>query len=704
MYRHRVPHVVHDVASLPQCLCFRTVHGPGFGSTTTKRLFQLPEHTLSDAATVAMATWTTTEDGRYGNSTMLGQATSLRPLSQSSWVYFGLATGVLRVDSVSIVNPAVDAEPVKLKTSLPRQAAPLNPVAVTTTQLRMATSLTAIRKVAFLGQNAWLLLSDMHHAIMVYAVRKDGTVVELPTHSLVCPRRIATIATSPCLPYFCITYGYVTPATMELVAVSKSHGCTRHDVPLTHKATCAEFACFGSQVAVGEKRVQYGVLRILNAETKRTNMLVEDAHFGGIQFLRWIPQQHNFVFSVGHDHTMKLWDTTKKECVLAYQLHATAPSDILVTCTAAMECTIVVSTFSKQVEKWTIGSLHHLLQSVSIERSYAIVLIQKHWRGVVLIKPKMDEIRDAASSLQKLLAALEAQESEDQSPVCVKAAKLKARVLKLEQKLKNVVDEKEYWLRRCVEYEASFATMVRRTRSNSELREMADTFANPPSKGHSPRSKHASTLVEDLTNAPSIPSMIKAKRASFRLLQCSDEECEVFTSLNRTIQTQCRAKNNVQLMWDTSPTAVLLVKKPNEPNVSRTMREVAAWLMHDKHMRVFLEPKVHDEEGLAGTVTWTDSQDWLTKQHEIDLVVSFGGDGTVMTSFDGKVRVEMKSGDTLHVRVSTFPLPSVCNLNENEDWFASVKSNLNWNQRKEMKPFFPNAAPTSSSSSVDGLE
>ncbi|ETW03655.1 hypothetical protein H310_05051 [Aphanomyces invadans] len=383
MYRHRVPHVVHDVASLPQCLCFRTVHGPGFGSTTTKRLFQLPEHTLSDAATVAMATWTTTEDGRYGNSTMLGQATSLRPLSQSSWVYFGLATGVLRVDSVSIVNPAVDAEPVKLKTSLPRQAAPLKPVAVTTTQLRMATSLTAIRKVAFLGQNAWLLLSDMHHAIMVYAVRKDGTVVELPTHSLVCPRRIATIATSPSLPYFCITYGYVTPATMELVAVSKSQGCTRQDVPLTHKATCAEFACFGSQVAVGEKRVQYGVLRILNAETKRTNMLVEDAHFGGIQFLRWIPQQHNFVFSVGHDHTMKLWDTTKKECVLAFQLHATAPSDILVTCTAAMECTIVVSTFSKQVEKWTIGSLHHLLQSVGIERSYAIVLIQKHWRGAV---------------------------------------------------------------------------------------------------------------------------------------------------------------------------------------------------------------------------------------------------------------------------------------------------------------------------------
>ncbi|RHY39060.1 hypothetical protein DYB30_012539 [Aphanomyces astaci] len=60
---------------------------------------------------------------------------------------------------------------------------------------------------------------------------------------------------------------------------------------------------------------------------------------------------------------------------------------------------------------------------------------------------------------------------------------------------------------------------------------------------------------------------------------------------------------------------------------------------------------------------------------------------SVMASFDGKMRVQMNRGDELHVRVSSFPLPSVCNLNENEDWFASVKSNLNWNQRKEIKPF-----------------
>ncbi|RHZ03751.1 hypothetical protein DYB31_013314 [Aphanomyces astaci] len=317
--------------------------------------------------------------------------------------------------------------------------------------------------------------------------------------------------------------------------------------------------------------------------------------------------------------------------------------------------------------------------------------------------------------------------------------------------------------------------------------------------------------------------------------------------------------------WTRGPKTILLVKKPNEPTVAHTMREVATWLMTAKHMRVFLEPVVHAEEGLDGTLTWMDAADWHDKQHEIDLVVSFGGDGTVlwvsslfktnvppvfsfamgslgfltpfevaryedhlsqlirggfnlslrhrlvctivraptskddsqidttanaripihalnevvvdrglgaalveldcfcddvaltkisadgiiiasptgstayslsagliclyisvpcmlftpicphtlsfrpllfhdsavlkivvpatarsssvMVSFDGKMRVQMNRGDALEVRVSPFPLPSVCNLNENEDWFASVKSNLYWNQRKEIKPF-----------------
>ncbi|RHY57014.1 hypothetical protein DYB26_001352 [Aphanomyces astaci] len=280
-----------------------------------------------------------------------------------------------QIDSVAIVLPEDD---VKRNKSLPRQ--PTKPCAATSTELRMATSLTSIRRVAFVGQNAWLLLSDMQHTILLYAIRKDGVVEsQLPTHALTCAKRVHVIATSPWLPHFCIAYG--KNAAMEVVTMAQ--GYRRQQVPLTHKPTCVEFAAMGSQVAVGEKRVQHGVVRILNVETLQTNMIVATAHFGGIQFLRWIPRHHNFVFSLGHDHTIKLWDTAKKECVVSFQVHTSAPSDVLVTCNAAMECTITVSTFAKQIEKWTIGALQHLLHSVGVEHSYAIVLIQKQWRGAL---------------------------------------------------------------------------------------------------------------------------------------------------------------------------------------------------------------------------------------------------------------------------------------------------------------------------------
>ncbi|RHZ11050.1 hypothetical protein DYB31_004923 [Aphanomyces astaci] len=381
VYRHKTPHVVHSMASLPHyCMCYRTMHGPVFGSTNSKLLYDssscLGSNVTSDVPVVAMATMA--DSASPGPTPLVhpakpSQPSPCLPENHRPRVYLGMANGVLRVDSVAIVLPEDD---VKRNTSLPRQ--PTKPCAATSTELRMATSLTSIRRVAFVGQNAWLLLSDMQHTILLYAIRKDGVVEsQLPTHALTCAKRVHVIATSPWLPHFCIAYG--KNAAMEVVTMAQ--GYRRQQVPLTHKPTCVEFAAMGSQVAVGEKRVQHGVVRILNVETLQTNMIVATAHFGGIQFLRWIPRHHNFVFSLGHDHTIKLWDTAKKECVVSFQVHTSAPSDVLVTCNAAMECTITVSTFAKQIEKWTIGALQHLLHSVGVEHSYAIVLIQKQWRG-----------------------------------------------------------------------------------------------------------------------------------------------------------------------------------------------------------------------------------------------------------------------------------------------------------------------------------
>jgi len=58
-------------------------------------------------------------------------------------------------------------------------------------------------------------------------------------------------------------------------------------------------------------------------------------------------------------------------------------------------------------------------------------------------------------------------------------------------------------------------------------------------------------------------------------------------------------------------------------------------------------------------------------------------------SFDGKNRVRLERGDCIIVRVSSFPLPSICRVNENTDWFQSMITNLNWNQRRAQKPWNP---------------
>lgn len=327
--------------------------------------------------------------------------------------------------------------------------------------------------------------------------------------------------------------------------------------------------------------------------------------------------------------------------------------------------------------------------------------------------------------------------------------------------------------------------------------------------------------------------------------------------MNRSIRTQHRSRNNVQLMWDEPPKTVLIVKKPNEPDTTDMLVRLTSWLHKEKKINVFLEPTVHNELSLSHTKTWgTKPEDWIECQSKIDFVVSLGGDGTVLwvsslfsksvppifslamgslgfltpfdaenavehltsvinggfymslrsrlvcsiyrgckereisgnlhalneividrgpsgalvelncycdgleitkiaadgiiiatptgstayslsaggsmahpsvpsmlftpicphtlsfrplifhdsatlkiefpttsrasacyVSFDGKNRVRMERGDSIVVRVSSYPLPSICRVNENQDWFESMITNLNWNQRRAQKPW-----------------
>lgn len=343
------------------------------------------------------------------------------------------------------------------------------------------------------------------------------------------------------------------------------------------------------------------------------------------------------------------------------------------------------------------------------------------------------------------------------------------------------------------------------------------------------------------------------------MLQCSDEKCEVFQPRNGGIETSHRARSNVQLMWDARPRRVLIVKKPNETEVSMICKELSTYLVEEQGMEVYVEPIVHEELELNQAKTWDGMDSWDVLKNAIDFVICLGGDGTLLwvsgmfeqsvppvlsfamgslgflapcnytyrketihriiqgglslslrsrlscylvrdsyaqtpdsaqksqsfhalneavidrgpsgsvveldcycddifatkvtadgiiiatptgstayslsaggsmvhpsvpamlltpicphslsfrpllfhdsatlkiavpptsrskayVSFDGRNRMELDRGDALYLNVSSHPVPIICNATENEDWFQSIKGNLNWNQRRAQKP------------------
>jgi NAD+ kinase len=64
------------------------------------------------------------------------------------------------------------------------------------------------------------------------------------------------------------------------------------------------------------------------------------------------------------------------------------------------------------------------------------------------------------------------------------------------------------------------------------------------------------------------------------------------------------------------------------------------------------------------------------------LQVPAGGRAPLWASFDGRVRVALAPGDSVRVRLSRWPMPTVCAGDATADWFASVRETLHWNERR----------------------
>ncbi|KAL4170619.1 hypothetical protein KRP22_008727 [Phytophthora ramorum] len=221
-----------------------------------------------------------------------------------------------------------------------------------------------------------------------------------------------------------------------------------------------------------------------------------------------------------------------------------------------------------------------------------------------------DDLRAMNDQMKRVLAFCETQR---ENPL-----RLQAKISDLQEQLRQAIAEKNYWMKRCKDltgHQPPAAEVAKvdlqcvksrpRKRTNSELILIADTWAQPGRDGI--YSEDTSSVVEsDVSSSYSEAELVDGEtvpRSSFRLLQCSDEQCEVFTPMNRSIRTQHRSRNNVQLMWDEPPKTVLIVKKPNEPETTDMLVRLASWLHKEKKIDIFLEPTVQEELALSYTKT-----------------------------------------------------------------------------------------------------
>ena len=67
----------------------------------------------------------------------------------------------------------------------------------------------------------------------------------------------------------------------------------------------------------------------------------------------------------------------------------------------------------------------------------------------------------------------------------------------------------------------------------------------------------------------------------------------------------------------------------------------------------------------------------------LQLQVPHTSKGTAMVAFDGKSKHEMVPGDYVTIQMSPYPLPSVVNKTDTEDWFQSLTEGMHWNQPNE---------------------
>ncbi|XP_062084085.1 NAD(H) kinase 1-like [Humulus lupulus] len=130
------------------------------------------------------------------------------------------------------------------------------------------------------------------------------------------------------------------------------------------------------------------------------------------------------------------------------------------------------------------------------------------------------------------------------------------------------------------------------------------------------------------------------RKASFKLSWCckgeqSDQHKHDIVSFEKgNITTAERSSKQISLKWESDPQTVLILTKPNSTSVKIMCSEMVRWLKH-KRMNIYVEPRVKTElltesPDFNYVHTWKDDSEITLLHKKVDLVVTLGGDGTVL--------------------------------------------------------------------------
>ncbi|XP_011080363.1 NAD(H) kinase 1 [Sesamum indicum] len=145
---------------------------------------------------------------------------------------------------------------------------------------------------------------------------------------------------------------------------------------------------------------------------------------------------------------------------------------------------------------------------------------------------------------------------------------------------------------------------------------------------------------ESDSDSSAIPNKMMRK-ASFKLSWCckgdkSDRHKHDIVSFEKgNITTAERSSKQISLKWESPPQTVLILTKPNSTSVRILCLEMVRWLKEQKKLNIFVEQRVKTElltesSYYSFVQTWLDDKELLLLHTKVDLIVTLGGDGTVL--------------------------------------------------------------------------